>query len=618
MAPSCGHKYVARSHETQVSLAVLSAIDVPAENMLTDVSVDEEFELKEEEPWYDKQDLERGRSWESNQEPSGSWHGHSPKCNISLNLLIIISCWTLKFVSLQHLSKQVEVLRQVNDQHAKVYEQLDLVARELEQSNRKLTLDQRSSQQKVHRLTETVEMLQVQVEELQVQVEEVKLGPSLLAEGGPWRTRRAQSVSCLEELQRPPEEPRGEQECCGVQRWHEEQQASLRHSLHLLQTQYAGERTRREEAEREAGLLNRENAALEQQLARMERCKVRVSELEREAEELRGLWKSRSFARCEEEEEEEMSRRPFKRWASERLLKVHDSAREHESCCARRAQVGKHGGVSLLKEVDAQYSALQVKYDQLLGRLSQQRHHDDQEEEEEVVQTLTKDDQEEEELVQTPTKDNQEEEEEVQTPTKDNQEVVQTPTKDNQEEEVQTPTKDNQEVQTPTKDNQEVQTPTKDNQEVQTPTKDNQEVQTPTKDNQEVQTPTKDNQEVQTPTKDNQEVQTPTKDNQEVQTPTKDNQEVQTPTKDNQEVQTPTKDNQEVQTPTKDNQEVQTPTKDNQEVQTPTKVDHNHQPEYKLLFREIFSRLKKTKEDLIENRMRRPAGQVASLRSRDS
>lgn len=32
----------------------------PAGRMLTDSVVEEEFELKEEEPWYDKQDLEHG------------------------------------------------------------------------------------------------------------------------------------------------------------------------------------------------------------------------------------------------------------------------------------------------------------------------------------------------------------------------------------------------------------------------------------------------------------------------------------------------------------------------------------------------------------------------------
>lgn len=49
---------------------------------------------------------------------------------------------------------------------------------------------------------------------------------------------------------------------------------SLQQSLRALQTQFANERARREEAETEAELLARENAALEQQLARMEGCQV--------------------------------------------------------------------------------------------------------------------------------------------------------------------------------------------------------------------------------------------------------------------------------------------------------------------------------------------------------
>lgn len=55
-------------------------------------------------------------------------------------------CWLL----LQYLTKQVDLLRQVNDQHAKVYEQLDVSARELEQGNHKLVLDNRTAQQKIH------------------------------------------------------------------------------------------------------------------------------------------------------------------------------------------------------------------------------------------------------------------------------------------------------------------------------------------------------------------------------------------------------------------------------------------------------------------------------------
>lgn len=126
---------------------------------------------------------------------------------------------------LQHLTKQVELLRQVNDQHAKVYEQLDVSARELEQNNCKLVQENRAAQQKIQgwaadrrwllgptepelslnacqmfsiRLAETVELLQTQVDELQSQVEELKLSPPHRKRAAP---QSSQSASCLQELQ---------------------------------------------------------------------------------------------------------------------------------------------------------------------------------------------------------------------------------------------------------------------------------------------------------------------------------------------------------------------------------------------------------------------------------
>lgn len=41
------------------------------------------------------------------------------------------------------------MLRSVNDQHVKVYEQLDVTARDLEQSNQRLALENRSAQLKI-------------------------------------------------------------------------------------------------------------------------------------------------------------------------------------------------------------------------------------------------------------------------------------------------------------------------------------------------------------------------------------------------------------------------------------------------------------------------------------
>lgn len=41
------------------------------------------------------------------------------------------------------------MLREMNEQHAKVYEQLDGTARELESTNHTLVLDSKASQQKI-------------------------------------------------------------------------------------------------------------------------------------------------------------------------------------------------------------------------------------------------------------------------------------------------------------------------------------------------------------------------------------------------------------------------------------------------------------------------------------
>ncbi|TWW82284.1 Cerebellar degeneration-related protein 2 [Takifugu flavidus] len=309
------------------SVKKLQEVAERAEKMLTDTIVEEEFELKEEEPWYDRQDLEhdlqlaaelgkslleRNKELEqglqqmcsSNQEqlqeievrsPRPGHRGPPKPSGLFMGPLHMKVGVSRGQGAVQYLSKQVDVLRQVNDQHAKVYEQLDVAARELEQNNHKLVLDKRTAQQKIQGLMETVELLQTQVDELQRQLEDVRLSPGR-RHWEPRAARGARSVSCLQELQnslRYEDEPPDAVDSTEVA-WWEEERASLQHSLRALQTQFAGERARREELQREAQLLTGENAALEQQVSGMEACRVRVAELELEVEELRQLWESSS------------------------------------------------------------------------------------------------------------------------------------------------------------------------------------------------------------------------------------------------------------------------------------------------------------------------------------
>lgn len=63
-------------------------------------------------------------------------------------------------------------------------------------------------------------------------------------------------------------------------------------------------------------------------------------------------------------------RRSRQRCNSDSFLRADDIRRGHEQLCIRRAEVVKQRGISLLNEVDAQYSALQVAYSGNIQKLS--------------------------------------------------------------------------------------------------------------------------------------------------------------------------------------------------------------------------------------------------------
>ncbi|XP_049895655.1 cerebellar degeneration-related protein 2-like, partial [Epinephelus moara] len=100
-----------------------------------------------------------------------------------------------------HLSKQLDMLREMNEQHAKVYEQLDVTARELEITNEKLVLESKASQQKIDRLEGTMETLQSQVDSLTTRVEELRTLEELrVRREKKERRKTVHSFPCLKEL----------------------------------------------------------------------------------------------------------------------------------------------------------------------------------------------------------------------------------------------------------------------------------------------------------------------------------------------------------------------------------------------------------------------------------
>lgn len=201
----------------------------------------------------------------------------------------------------------------------------------------------------------------------------------------------------------------------------EEERVALQGLVQSLEAQLEVERSRRHEAEQEAEATVVENSLLGQRLAALEGCRTRQVELEAEVEELRQLWRAevasarRAQQRAlpndevfpivedqprgkpergeeveeeleeedeeeeeegkgvvvEEEEEEGWEEKAWARRQSEGCLQDtsgEELRRRHRPTCARRPRALWSRGVSLLSEVDAQYSALQRQYDELLRR----------------------------------------------------------------------------------------------------------------------------------------------------------------------------------------------------------------------------------------------------------
>ncbi|PIO26154.1 hypothetical protein AB205_0208680, partial [Aquarana catesbeiana] len=195
---------------------------------------------------------------------------------------------------IEYLSKQLEMLRQVNEQHAKVYEQLDNVARDLEVTNLRLLQESKVAQQKIERLTDTADGLQKQVEDLQRQVEDLRgMEKVRIRRDKRERRRTIHTFPCVRELT----------SCIGYedsfslhascldlsQKPLQRENEHLQRAVNALRAQVAEERQRKEKAEREYQAVLQEYTDLEQRAFEMENCRLRIKELENELQELQQM-----------------------------------------------------------------------------------------------------------------------------------------------------------------------------------------------------------------------------------------------------------------------------------------------------------------------------------------
>ncbi|XP_065113531.2 cerebellar degeneration-related protein 2 [Paramisgurnus dabryanus] len=365
--------------------------------MLTDM-IEEEFDIKEEEPWYDHRDLE---------------HDLHLAAELGKNLLEqnreleqrLQQKYTTNQEQLQeieHLSKQVDLLRSVNDQHAKVYEQLDVTAQNLEQKNQRLLQENRAAQLKIKGLTETVDGLQMQVDELHREMKKL-VSSEQNRSSTHSQTLQPDHLQChmcykCQLHKNSPEHSSSASHSALKEEVQDEACIDLMRSLNSLQAQLNTERSLREAAEREADALTRNLSELEPKLALLGDYRDRMAEMEAEVKELRQM-RSNTIAQATfphslpldtvflaSDEEMGVVRqrgRCLNRCSSERQLHSsgYDEGRatdENGQGCFKQGEGAKHHGISLLNEVDAQYTALQEKYDTLLRRceswMGQQNH----------------------------------------------------------------------------------------------------------------------------------------------------------------------------------------------------------------------------------------------------
>ncbi|XP_028990632.1 cerebellar degeneration-related protein 2-like [Betta splendens] len=376
----------------------------------------EDFVTEEEEPWYDQQDLEQDLHLAA--ELGKTLLERNKELEDSLQQMYITNEEQVQ--EIEYLSKQLDVLREMNEQHAKVYEQLDGTARELERTNRTLVTDSKGSQQKIERLTGTIEALQNQVESLSGQVEQLRSMEQLRVRREKRERRKTiHSFPCLRELCTAPRYEdefvvgRAESFTVDAERQpSEEENQHLREAVSALRAAVRTERGRREGVERECGALLAEFSRLQTRVQDAESCQARVWELEAELRELQQLRRGRTLLLGSEDDGAALTQtvlnsapetdtflgaeagdagggvregagggggggeplpesNPVRKSCSDTALNAivaRDASGRRRGSYALHANSVRKRGMSILREVDEQYHALLEKYEELLGK----------------------------------------------------------------------------------------------------------------------------------------------------------------------------------------------------------------------------------------------------------
>uniref|UniRef100_A0A8C9P935 Cerebellar degeneration related protein 2 like n=1 Tax=Spermophilus dauricus TaxID=99837 RepID=A0A8C9P935_SPEDA len=330
---------------------------------------------EEEEPWYDQQDLEQDLHLAA--ELGKTLLERNKELEESLQQMY--STNEEQVQEIEYLTKQLDTLRHVNEQHAKVYEQQVLTARDLELTNQRLVLDSKAAQQKIHGLTETIERLQAQVEELQAQVEQLRdLEQLRLRREKRERRRTIHTFPCLKELCTS-------LRCEDAFRLHssslelgprplEQENERLQTLVGVLRSQVSQERQRKERAEREYTAVLQEYTELERQLCELAEALLAPLTQAPESDDPQPGIGDDSGAQDGVSSPAASPGHAVRKSCSDTALNAivaKDPASRHAGNLTLHANSVRRRGMSILREVDEQYHALLEKYEELLSKCRQ-------------------------------------------------------------------------------------------------------------------------------------------------------------------------------------------------------------------------------------------------------
>ncbi|XP_032221469.1 cerebellar degeneration-related protein 2-like isoform X2 [Nematostella vectensis] len=274
----------------------------------------------------------------------------------------------------EFLSKQLETLREVNENRLKAFEQMEMTAMELQKANMKLQNETSSMKKRYKDLAEMVENLDTKCEDYRVEIEELQRERT--------RLQKELSVALAIKLEEQTEEKETSDENARRSSVKDEDTDEKERELELLnekisnlKVQHSVETRKREELEYELSELIRENQHLESQLREFakqaEEWRLAASEAslpERAIDILLDGGEDHNASRDDEPEDDS-----FVVVEDEELSRQTSLASDHSAVVVlspseERLSVMRDHSTSFFSELDNQYHELVRKYDALLDK----------------------------------------------------------------------------------------------------------------------------------------------------------------------------------------------------------------------------------------------------------